>query len=141
MAKYELMVIVRPDMAEEETGKLVTQMESITAATGGKVEKVERMGRRRLAYRVHKQREGIYVRLDFEGDGATVHELERRLKVMDSVLKFMTIRVDDMIQRAAKFKARLARQETRKPKPKSAAAGPPELEGESPTQEAQPRSE
>lgn len=141
MAKYELMVIIRPDLPEEEMDKWVEQMKGVVSATGGTIEKVEKMGRRRLAYRVQRHREGFYVRWDFEGDGATVRELERRLKVTDSVIKFMTIRVDDMIQRNAKMKARLVRQETRQRKSKPAAVNPSELHGEVPLPEAQPRSE
>jgi small subunit ribosomal protein S6 len=139
MAKYELMLIVRPDVAEEEVDKLLAQMEGVVTAGGGKVEKVEKMGRRRLAYRVRKQREGFYVLLAFESGGAAVRELERRLKVIDSVIKYMTIRMDEEIQRAQKFKARMARQEARRPKPKAAATGAPGVEA--PAREAQPRSE
>ncbi len=141
MAKYELMVIVRPDVAEEEVDQWVVQTEGVVTGAGGKVEKVEKMGRRRLAYRVHKHREGFYVLFAFEGNGATVRELERRLKVTDTVIKYMTLRMDEELQRGAKFKARLARQEARRPKAKGAAAASSEPDAEPPAQEVQPRSE
>ncbi len=139
MANYELMLIARPDAAEEETDKLLAQMEGVVTSSGGKVGKVEKMGRRRLAYRVRKQREGFYVLFPFEGGGDTVRELERRLKVADSIVKFMTVRMDEEIQRAEKFKTRLSRQETKRPKPKAASAGAPEVEA--PAREGQARSE
>src|SRR5438876_12085158 len=100
MRKYEVIFIVRPDTTEEDVGKLVAQMEGVVAGAGGKVEKVERMGRRRLAYRVARQREGFYVLFLIEGGGDTIKELERRLKVTDTVIKFLTVRIDEELERA-----------------------------------------
>ena len=110
MRKYEVIFIVRPDTTEEDVGKLVAQMEGVVAGAGGKVEKVERMGRRRLAYRVARQREGFYVLFLIEGGGDTIKELERRLKVTDAVIKFLTVRIDEELERAAKLKERRAKQ-------------------------------
>lgn len=124
MSKYELIFIVRPDLPEDEVDKLSAQMESVVTGSGGRIEKIEKMGRRRLAYRVHRQREGFYVLFVFEGAGETVHEFERRLKVSDPVIKFMTIRMDEQLKRAEKTKAQTARREARKPKPKSAVEAP-----------------
>ncbi len=104
MAKYEMMFITRPDFPEEEIDKLTAQMDTVIAGAGGKTEKIDKMGRRRLAYRVKRQREGFYVLFTFEGNGDTVREFERRLKVTDSVIKFLTVRIDERIQRAAKAK-------------------------------------
>ncbi len=118
MRKYEIMFIVRPDVAEEEFSKLIAQMEGVVAGAGGKVEKVEKMGRRRLAYRVHRQQEGLYVLFSLEGSGEAVKEFERRLKVMDTVIKFLTVRVDEEQKRAEKLKALRAKQEARRPKAK-----------------------
>ena len=122
MRKYEMMFVVRPDVTEDEIGKLVTQMEGVVTGAGGKIEKVEKMGRRRLAYRVARQREGFYVLFIAEGEGDMVKEFERRLKVTDSVIKFLTVRVDEELERAAKFKELRAKQEARRPRPKPAAA-------------------
>jgi small subunit ribosomal protein S6 len=94
------------------------------ATSGGKVEKVEKMGRRRLAYRVKRQREGYYVLFLLEGGGETVKEFERRLKVTDTVIKFLTVRIDEQLRREAKMKELRAKQEARRPKPKSAASPP-----------------
>jgi small subunit ribosomal protein S6 len=125
MRKYELLFIVRPDAPEEDLDKLVVQMEGVVSGAGGKVEKAEKMGRRRLAYRVGGFQDGQYVLFVLEGDGATVKEFERRLRVTDSVIKYMTVRVDEEQKRIEKHKALRAKQESRKPRPKPVAPPPP----------------
>jgi small subunit ribosomal protein S6 len=122
MRKYELIFIVRTDFPEEELGKLITQMEGVVTSHGGKVEKVEKMGRRRLAYRVQHQREGIYVLFVVEGGGEAVKEFERRLKVNDAVIKYLSVRVDEELKRAEKAKAWRAEQAARKPRPRPSPA-------------------
>ncbi len=124
MRKYEIMFVVRPDVTEDDIAKLITQMEGVVTGAGGKVEKAEKMGRRRLAYRVARQREGFYILFLVEGTGDTVKEFERRLKVTDTVIKYMTVRVDEELDRAAKFKELRAKQDARRPRPKPAAAPP-----------------
>jgi len=104
MAKYELIFITRADIPEEEVDKLITQVDAAVAGTNGKTEKVEKMGRRRLAYRVHRQREGFYVLYTFEGTGDTVREFERRLKVSEPVIKYQTVRIDERLKRTAPAK-------------------------------------
>jgi small subunit ribosomal protein S6 len=121
MRKYEIIFVVRPDVPEEDVDKLIAQMEGVVTGTGGTLEKTEKMGRRRLAYRVGGQREGFYVLFSLEGSGDTVKEFERRLKVTDSVLKFLSVRVDEELKRAEKFKALRAKQEARRPRSKTAA--------------------
>ena len=101
---YELMFIVRPDMADEDLEKLVSTLESTVTSASGTVKNVERMGKRRLAYVVRKFREGIYVLMTIEGAGAVVHELERRLRVTEQVIKFITVRVDEEHKRLEKIK-------------------------------------
>lgn len=122
MRKYEVMFIIRPDVPEDDANRLVAQMETVVSGAGGKVEKVDRMGHRRLAYRVKKNREGVYVLFTLEGSGDTVKELERRLKVTDAVIKFITVRVDEELKRAEKRKALRAEAEARRPRPKPVAA-------------------
>jgi small subunit ribosomal protein S6 len=102
---YELMFIVRPDMTDEDQDKLVANLESQVGAAGGTVKSVERMGKRRLAYLVRKFQEGIYVLMTLEGDGSMVKEVERRLRVTEPVIKFITVRVDEEQKRLAKIKA------------------------------------
>ena len=102
---YELMFIVRPDMPEEEQDKLISTVETQVGTAGGTVKNVERMGKRRLAYIVRKFQDGIYVLLTLEGEGGMVKEVERRLRVTEPVIKFMTVRVDEEQKRLAKVKA------------------------------------
>ena len=124
MHKYELIFIVRPDTTEEEVEKLISQMEGVVSHAGGKMEKVDRLGRRKLAYRVERQREGHYVLFVLEGLGETIHELERRLRVTDAVIKYMTVRVDEDLKRAAKAREQRAKRQAKQPRPKAAAAPP-----------------
>jgi len=102
---YELMFIVRPDMPEEEQDKLVSNLENQVTTAGGTVKSVERMGKRRLAYLVRGFQDGIYVLMVLEGEGVLVKEVERRLRVTEPVIKFLTVRVDEEQKRLAKIKA------------------------------------
>ena len=101
---YELMFIVRPDMADEDLEKLISNLESTVTAAAGSIKSVDRMGKRRLAYVVRKFREGIYILLTIEGAGSVVHELERRLRVTEPVIKFLTVRTDEELKRLDKIK-------------------------------------
>jgi len=99
------MFIVRPDMPEEEQDKLIANLETQVGNAGGTIKSVERMGKRRLAYLVRKFQDGIYVLMVLEGEGGMVKEVERRLRVTEPVIKFMTVRVDEEQKRLAKIKA------------------------------------
>ena len=102
--KYEVMFILRPDTTEEDMDRLLQTMETNVAATGGKVTGFERMGKRRLAYTVKKFQDGIYILAFVEGPGSVLKELERRLRVQELVIKFITIRTDEEEKRLAKVK-------------------------------------
>ena len=102
---YELMFIVRPDMTDEDLDKLISNLQSSVPAAGGTVKSVEKMGKRRLAYTVRRFHDGIYVLMVVEGGGPVIHELERRLRVTEPVIKFLTVRVDEEQKRLAKIKA------------------------------------
>jgi len=101
---YELMFIVRPDMTEEDLDKLISTLQSVVPPSGGTVQKVEKMGKRRLAYTVRRFHDGIYVLMVIEGGGPVMHELERRLRVTEPVIKFLTVRVDEEHKRLDKIK-------------------------------------
>ncbi len=118
---YELMFIVRPDMAEEDQDKLISTLESAVSSSGGNVKNVEKMGKRRLAYMVRRFHEGIYILLTVEGGGALIHELERRLRVTEPVIKFLTVRTDEEEKRLEKI--RKIRESRRKAAPPPAEAG------------------
>jgi small subunit ribosomal protein S6 len=102
---YELMFIVRPDMPEEEQDKLISTVDTQVTNAGGTVKNVERMGKRRLAYVVRKFHDGMYILMTLEGEGGMIKEVERRLRVTEPVIKFMTVRVDEEQKRLAKVKA------------------------------------
>jgi small subunit ribosomal protein S6 len=101
---YELMFIVRPDMQDEDLDKLISTLQTVVPASGGSVQKVEKMGKRRLAYTVRRFHDGIYVLMVIEGGGPAIHELERRLRVTEPVIKFLTVRVDAEQKRLDKIK-------------------------------------
>ena len=102
---YEVMFIVRPDVAEVDVDKLIAGFTATVTGGGGVVKTVENMGRRKLAYMVRKFNEGTYVLLTIEANGAVVLELERRLRVTEPVIKFITVRIDEEEKRLAKVKA------------------------------------
>src|SRR5579863_2259674 len=102
---YEMMFIVRPDMVEEDQDKLISTLETAVTSSGGAVKSVEKMGKRRLAYMVRRFHDGLFILLTFEGSGGLVHELERRLRVTEPVIKFLSVRIDEEQKRLDKIKA------------------------------------
>lgn len=124
---YELMFIVRPDMTDEDQDKLISTLQTAVTASGGLVKNVEKMGKRRLAYTVRKFHDGMYLLLTYEGGGGLVHELERRLRVTEPVIKFLSVRIDEEQKRLDKIKA--IKDAKRKPAP---APAPAEAAGEAP---------
>ena len=119
---YEVMFIVRPDVADEEVDKLVTGFTTTITSGGGVVKSVEKMGRRKLAYMVRKFNDGNYILLTIEADGAGVLELERRLRVTEQVIKFITVRMDEEEKRLAKVKALRGTRRKLSAEPPAAAA-------------------
>jgi len=119
---YELMFIVRPDMTDEDLDKLISTLQSAVPATGGTVKSVEKMGKRRLAYAVRRFYDGIYVLMVVEGGGAVIHELERRLRVTEPVIKFLTVRVDEEQKRLDKIKKLRESRKKMSAQPAAAAA-------------------
>lgn len=102
---YEVMYIVRPDMEEADLEKLVEGFNAVVTNGGGEVTNIEKLGRRRLAYTVRKFLDGQYILLHISADGPLVLELERRLRVTEQVIKFITVRTDEENKRLAKVKA------------------------------------
>ena len=102
---YEVMFIVRPDLTDEDVDKLVSTFETNIANAGATLKKTDRMGKRRLAYLVRKFHEGNYVLFTVEAEGNAIHEIERRLRVSEPVIKFITVRTDLEQKRVDKIKA------------------------------------
>ena len=122
---YDLIFICRPATPEDEVKKIVTTLEHSVAEHGGKIEKMERWGTRRLAYRVAKHREGFFVYMVVKStQGDLIKELERRLKVSDPVIKYQTIRLDEELKRQQKLSKHRERRASRRPR-KQAPGAPP----------------
>lgn len=94
MRKYEIMFIVKP-MEEEATNAVIAKFETLIANNGGTVEKVDRWGKKRLAYEIKDFSEGFYCLVYFTGESNTVFELERVMKITDEILKFMIVKEDE----------------------------------------------
>jgi small subunit ribosomal protein S6 len=120
---YDLIFIVRPATPEEEIKKVLTTIEHACAEKGGKIEKTENWGTRKLAYKVMKHREGIYVYQQVRTNhGELVHELERRLGVQDAVIKYQTVRLDEDLKRQKKLTQKREQRAARHPRRSTAAA-------------------
>jgi len=132
---YEVMFIVRPDMPEEELEKLISGFETQVTGAGGSITNIERMGKRRMAYMVRRFLDGIYVLLTVDGTGPVIHELERRLRVTEPVIKFLTVRVDEEQKRLNKVRALRAAKVKRPPAPPPSAE-PAAAPAAAPTAEA-----
>jgi small subunit ribosomal protein S6 len=121
---YEVMFIVRPDVDDEEVEKLIEGFSTTVKNGGGVVKSVEKMGRRKLAYMVRKFNDGNYILLTIEANGAVVLELERRLRVTEPVIKFITVRMDEEEKRLAKVKALRGTRRKASAEPPSAERAP-----------------
>lgn len=122
MRVYENLFIVRPDATEEEIDHLIDGMSKTVTSSGGTVDKVEKWGKRRLAYRVERYREGSYVLMQFTAGSELVKEFERRLRVQDDVIKFLSVRIDETLKRIEK--RRKQREKRAHRRPQSAAPQP-----------------
>ena len=120
---YDLIFIIRPATPEEEIKKVLATIEHACAEKGGKIEKTEHWGTRKLAYKVMKHREGIYVYQQVRTNhGELVHELERRLGVQDAVIKYQTVRLDEDIKRQKKLAQKREQRAARRPRRSTPAA-------------------
>ena len=118
---YEVMFIVRPDVTEEDLDKLVSTLQNHATSAGATVKNAEKMGKRRLAYDVKKFQEGQYILFTLSSDGKAVHELERRLRVTEQVIKFITVRTDEEQQRLDKIR-KIRAERTKRPPAEAASA-------------------
>jgi small subunit ribosomal protein S6 len=111
---YEILFIADPNLGEPEVEALAAQVQGLVEKDGGKVQKLEKWGKKRLAYDVRRHRDGYYVLLVVEGTGALVKEVERRLKVTDGIIRFLSVRVDEELRKAERRKARRALDEEKR---------------------------
>jgi small subunit ribosomal protein S6 len=131
MRIYEELFIVKPDAVQEDVDAFVTQMKELITEKGGSVEKEEKWGNRKLAYRVLKFAEGGYILLQFTAEPTTIHELERRMRVNDMVIKFITVRIDEKMKKIEKRRKHREKRAARRPPPPPAP--PPAMPGEAPS--------
>jgi small subunit ribosomal protein S6 len=114
---YDLIFIARPATPEEEIKKVIHTIETAVQEKGGKIEKTEHWGTRKLAYKVAKHREGIYIYQQVRTNhGELVHEIERRLGVQDAVIKYQTIRLDEELKRQKKLSQKREARAARRPR-------------------------
>lgn len=114
MRDYETIFILNPNIDEEEAEKVNLKMQEVLTSNGGELLRVEKWGKRRLAYEVKKQKKGNYILIRYQAESAAVAELERNFKMSDPVIKFMTIRLekDMLLDEAAKLE-KMAEDEVR----------------------------
>jgi small subunit ribosomal protein S6 len=126
MRVYEELFILKPDAPEEEVDGFVEQIKSVITTGNGTVDKVDKWGVRKLAYRVSKYNEGIYVLVVFSSTPELVHEVERRMRMTDMVIKFITVRIDEKLKKIEKRKKARDKRAARKPPPQVASPQPPQ---------------
>jgi small subunit ribosomal protein S6 len=112
---YEVMFIIDPDAPEDDVTRLNENVRQIITDQGGTITKNENIGRRQLAYPINRKNEGIYQLLEVEGSGGEIAELERRMRVNDQVIRYITVRVDEDRRRAEKFKTKRAKKASKRP--------------------------
>jgi len=105
---YEILFIADPNLGEPEVDALTATVQGFLEKEGAKIQKVEKWGKKRLAYLIGKHREGSYVLMVVEAKATVVKEVERRIRVTDGVVKFMTVRVDEELKKADRRRARRA---------------------------------
>lgn len=128
MRIYEELFIVRPNATEEEVDQAVEQIRQVLTEAGGTVDKVEKWGVRKLAYRVRKYEDGYYVLVQFSAPPDAVKEIERRLRVSDAVIKYLTVRIDGKLKRLEKKRKEREKRAARKPAPVGPVPGAPAAE-------------
>lgn len=126
MRVYEELFIVRPDATEEEIDAYIEQISTTITATGGTIEKVEKWGVRKLAYRVNKRNEGFYVLIVFNAGAEVAKEVERRMRMTEFVMKFITVRVDERMKKIEKRRKAREKRAKRRPAPAQVTLAQPQ---------------
>ena len=125
MRIYEELFIVRPDATDEEIDPFIEQMKTIITSAGGTIDKTEKWGIRKLAYRVAKRDEGYYILLQVTSDPDAVKEMERRMRVSDLVMKSITVRIDERLKKIEKRRKEREKRAKRRPAPMAASPARP----------------
>ncbi len=117
MRNYEVVFVAAPTLSPEDLDAFIEHIRTVAEGKNGKIVKVDNWGKKPLAYRIGKHREAYYVVLNVEGEGSTIAEIERRFRVTDHVMRFISVRVDEDLKRSEKLKA--ARQKKSASRPAS----------------------
>lgn len=113
---YEVMYIVDPDASDDKIGKLNEAVGKLIEKEGGTIVRFDDAGRRKMAYPIKKKTEGYYVLYEIEGSGQEIAELERRMRVNDMIVRYITVRVDEDRKKADKIQAKRERRSSKRSK-------------------------
>lgn len=105
MRNYEVVFVAAPTLASEELDNFINHIQTVVESKNGKVVKVDNWGKKSLAYKIKRFREGYYVVLTIDGDGSAITEMERRFRVTDYILRYISVRIDEDLKRSEKLKA------------------------------------
>lgn len=119
---YEEFFIVEPDTPEEQIDAYIEQIKGIVTAAGGSIDKVEKWGKRKLAYKINKFTEGYYVLIQFTSSPEPVREIEHRMRVTDMVMRWVTVRIDEKLKKLAKKTKQREKRAKKRPAPQPVAA-------------------
>lgn len=108
-SRYEIGFIITPEVNEEEVKKIIESITATITKAKGVIENLDEWGRKKLAFPIQKNLEGYYVFIQTEVDGSVIATLERRLKQMEKVLRFITLRLDDKLKKSNKLTKRWAK--------------------------------
>ena len=120
--QYEVVFIIDPAADDDEVNRLTEHHKQIVTDQGGVITKSESWGKRPLAYEILHKTEGTFVLMEIEGSGREIAELERRMRVNDRIMRYLTVRVDEDRRRAEKFKDRRSRKAAKKPSSRTGSA-------------------
>jgi small subunit ribosomal protein S6 len=115
LRQYEVLFIIDPGADDDEVAKITDTFKQIITDQGGTITKAETLGRRQLAYEILRKKEGTFVDIELEGTGKEIAEMERRMRVNDRILRYLTVRMDEERQRAEKFKDKRSRKAAKRP--------------------------
>jgi small subunit ribosomal protein S6 len=124
MRLYDIVVLVTPDLNDEDATKVAAEYKKILTDGGATVVKEEPWGKRRLAFPIHRKRDAHYHYWQVQAEPAAVAEAERRMGLSDQVLRHLAVRVDEELKRSAKMAERLRKKAAKRP-PRPAPAAPP----------------
>jgi small subunit ribosomal protein S6 len=123
MRLYDIVVLLTPDLSEDEAVKVIGDYRKILTDGGAEMVRDETWGRRKLAYPIGRKRDGYYHHFQVNAEPAIISETERRLKLSDQVLRHLAVRADNELKRAAKMAERLKRKAIRRPPRPAAVPG------------------